>query len=181
MTDWTEQELQKASDLWKAGLSASTIGARIGRNRQVVCGMAHRNRDLFPSREKKPLGKSVFAKPSRSKAVAKTPAAPRPSRWDQPAISAVDGRKSTKVAATVKPERPDTDFKPRKPVKIGALDSTTCRWPLWSMEENPGADGLYCGDATAESSSYCSHHRRLGTGLGTESERRALKTLEKAA
>lgn len=50
---WTQADLDKAHALFQMGMSAGQIGAAMGRSRNSIIGIMHRNRDLFP---KKPPG-----------------------------------------------------------------------------------------------------------------------------
>jgi hypothetical protein len=154
MSAWTEQEISAASEFWKAGLSASQIGAKLGRTRNMVVAKASRHRDLFPGKQ---AGFHTKA----------------PKAEKQPAAFTAH-RQSAKISAGVHKDRTDPNFKPQQPVTIFDLGLTTCRWPLWGMDEKPGASSLYCGDLATDSSVYCPHHRRLGIGAGTASERAAV-------
>lgn len=64
---WTMKDMKKAAAMWAEGAAASHIADVLGVTKQVVCGMAFRNRDLFPKRtegrnfgrKKKRLGPDV--------------------------------------------------------------------------------------------------------------------------
>lgn len=49
--EWTEDGIEKAAELWNAGLSASAIAAKIGVSRSSILGLANKNRELFAARE----------------------------------------------------------------------------------------------------------------------------------
>ncbi len=52
MTFWTEERILAASKMWKeTRMSAAKIAAKLGCPRNAVIGIAHRKRDLFPSRQ----------------------------------------------------------------------------------------------------------------------------------
>ena len=47
---WNDDRYLMASQLWKQGLSAGRIAAKMGCTRNMVIGMANRNRTDFPRR-----------------------------------------------------------------------------------------------------------------------------------
>ncbi len=59
------------------------------------------------------------------------------------------------------------------PVGITELTEATCRWPI------DGEVTLYCGDKPTLGSVYCLCHRTMSVGKGTESERKAVRILER--
>ena len=46
-------DIEASAKLWKDGLSASQIASRFGVSRNVIVGLAYRNRDRFPPRQKR--------------------------------------------------------------------------------------------------------------------------------
>ena len=46
-------DIEASAKLWSEGLSASQIASRFGVSRNVIVGLAYRNRDRFPSRQKR--------------------------------------------------------------------------------------------------------------------------------
>lgn len=147
MSFWTDEQKMRAAKLWQEGRSASEIAAGFGVSRSSVIGIAHRNRDLFPN-------KPVSAKTNR---------APKPGRMARPFVirkvkPAWPGVGAMLEAVAIV-DMPDPSFVPSNPVTILALDSRTCRWPLWPISEHPGAAGLYCGETTDGDSAWCRHHR----------------------
>jgi hypothetical protein len=44
---WTIKLIRRAARLWNAGKSASEVARAIGRTRNAVLGLSHRNRPLF--------------------------------------------------------------------------------------------------------------------------------------
>lgn len=55
---WTEEEINRAADLWKQGFSASQIGRDLKRSRNAVCGVIDRNRERFKPRTDRGSGMS---------------------------------------------------------------------------------------------------------------------------
>ncbi|WP_350223803.1 GcrA family cell cycle regulator [Rhizobium sp. CNPSo 4039] len=52
MSFWTDERILAASKMWKeTRMSAAKIAAKLGCQRNAVIGIAHRKRDLFPSRQ----------------------------------------------------------------------------------------------------------------------------------
>ncbi|RVG81331.1 GcrA family cell cycle regulator [Sinorhizobium meliloti] len=52
-------DIEASAKLWSEGLSASQIASRFGVSRNVVIGIAYRNRDRFPPRQKRKLALST--------------------------------------------------------------------------------------------------------------------------
>lgn len=65
-----------------------------------------------------------------------------------------------------------------KGVSFLELTNLTCRWPI---SGKPGPEMMCCGAPTmvvgekGKRHSYCAYHRKMGTGQGTPSERRAVR------
>lgn len=55
-----------------------------------------------------------------------------------------------------------------------SLERRDCRYPV----HGEGASTIFCGCRATDGRSYCAHHLEICTGIGTESERRAVKTME---
>jgi hypothetical protein len=51
MSTWAEEEIAEASRLWNDGFSAARIAEKLGRTRNMVVGIAMRNREMFPNRQ----------------------------------------------------------------------------------------------------------------------------------
>lgn len=62
-----------------------------------------------------------------------------------------------------------------QPVALDDLSVGMCRWPI-----GEGRPFLFCGTA-AGAGVYCHHHHALSIGRGTDSERAAVRVLEKEA
>lgn len=78
-------------------------------------------------------------------------------------------------------------FKPRsvavqsRHVSIIELKAMECRWPDDGGDPSKGIPHTFCGNRTADGSSYCPCHALLARGDGTPSERNALKTAKSIA
>lgn len=57
------------------------------------------------------------------------------------------------------------------------LEARDCRY----IVEGEGASARYCCAQTPVDSSWCTYHRMVISGRGTESERNAIKALERSA
>lgn len=112
------------------------------------------------------------------------PQAPRVKRRSPPKRTP----KPAKAKTTPKPEHfalPPMPPPPEnaKPISFMAAISPSvrvCKWPLWDEFEGPGISKC-CGADRDAGQPYCDHHMRLSRGHGTDSERRAVKVLEKFA
>lgn len=51
--NWDAAEIRQAAKYWRSGLSGAQIAKQMGVTRGAILGLAHRNRDLFPSAGKK--------------------------------------------------------------------------------------------------------------------------------
>jgi hypothetical protein len=147
MSYWTEEQIARAAKIWNDGGSATDIGNALGCSRGAAMGIVHRNRSQFNEKPKRirqeRLPKPVSAKLDRI-------------------IRARALKLTSPVMVETVPvvEEPDPDFTPSRPIKFLHVTETTCRWPLWQMPDNPGAEGLCCGDPT-DGGSWCRHHRLL--------------------
>lgn len=126
-------DIEAAAKLWRDDLSASQIAKRFGVSRNVIVGLAFRNRSLFPWR-------GDAGKKTRAPGPAKT-ARPR------------------KLAPELKrePEIPATAFDAERLQSAKLLHHLTageCCWPL-----NTGGPYLFCAAETT--GRYCrNHHSR---------------------
>jgi GcrA cell cycle regulator len=112
-------DIEASAKLWKEGLSASQIASKFGVSRNVVIGIAYRNRDRFPPRQKRKLA-PVRREPPRSRKQAPEPK-PEP---EIPATAYDAGRLSHAK-------------------QLHQLAAGECRWPL-----NTGGPYLFCAAET---------------------------------
>lgn len=102
-----------------------------------------------------------------------------------------EGAKAAGALARIKQaksgEVPSYDFKPRTVdaqsrhvplLNLGPF-GFECRWP--DDELNDAGQQTFCGAPTAHGASYCCAHMAIAWGIGTASERSALKTLLEAS
>lgn len=160
MSTWTEQETDLLRDLWREGLSASQIGARIGKTRNAVLGRVHR------------LG--IADRPKRSNAAA-TRSTPRRKVAPQRAPMPTSLRQSTERApqdvldeiASVYRCGAPVDHHDDDPDFIGPCFRLTvrtmplfgaCRWPIGDPEE---AGFHFCGARAEPGRPYCEQHARI--------------------
>lgn len=157
---WTPERIEKLTELWDAGLSASKIAERMGgTTRNGVLGKVHRLH-LSP----RPARVKVHKNPPKPK----KPRAARKSPKERPYYP---------MAANFTPH----PVKPRgeaweplegtTPLTLELLNAGQCKWPVG---DTTGAQTLFCG-ARADAGSYCQHHHAWSIGQGTESERGAVK------
>lgn len=155
---WTEDRVATLRDLWREGLSASQIAAKLGGgiSRNGVIGKIHR------------LGINGASRPKPSPAAVRAPRAPKPVA--QPVMRAVpvvraNGAVSFRVkpGTAIDPAAPDIAIAgapdPSTNVTMAGLTSTTCRWPLG---DPASPDFRYCGAYHGvEDGPYCRHHHRI--------------------
>ena len=167
--DWTPERKNKAAALWLEGLSGSEIAARLGGvSRNAILGMADRNRNLFPPREKRKRqpARSVerIAKPFLFKTRKVVEGVEIKARVPKPP--------KAKPVRAVKPEVYDAASL-HKPL-IG-LQANECRWPVGHDQHGH----LFCGHEA--SGPYCAHHKARSVGQGTVSERNAISEARRKA
>ncbi|PLT95510.1 GcrA family cell cycle regulator [Sinorhizobium medicae] len=124
-------DIEAAAKLWRDDLSASQIAKRFGVSRNVIVGLAFRNRGLFPWR-------GDAGKKSRAPGQAKT------SRPRKPEL-----RREPEIPATA------YDAERLQSAKLfHHLSAGECCWPL-----NTGGPYLFCAAETT--GRYCrNHHAR---------------------
>ncbi|MDX0523006.1 GcrA cell cycle regulator [Sinorhizobium medicae] len=125
-------DIEAAAKLWKEDLSASQIAKRFGVSRNVIVGIAFRNRAFFPS---KPRVRNC--RPHESK---------RAPRKDKTAMR--DHRPDTVI---IPPHKYDLERLPFAK-RLLELRPGECIWPI-----NDGSPFLFCAVKTA--GKYCQHHQ----------------------
>jgi len=166
--NWTDERTAILVDLWKAGLSCGRIAAELGdgATRNSVIGKVHRLKlprrltsDRFPTRkpgERGPDRKLRMTKPRRI-------ALGQPA--DLPPI------KISQQKPQGEAWEPITGF---EPVSLLDLEAGQCKWPVG--KDSPHH---FCG-APATHRHYCEHHHAWSVGVGTPSERSAIKAAKRA-
>lgn len=145
---WTRERLATAAEHWTQGLSASEIAHRLGVSRNAVIGAIHRNRERFPPKisiEQRHIPAATPSKKSRRHFDFRNDRS-------RPAKAAPD--------APVAPMLPDPPFDAGEPVRFIDVTDHECRWPLWSIDDNPGPYGLCCGATINFGEVYCRLHKR---------------------
>jgi hypothetical protein len=155
-SEWTEEQLLKASALWKLGKTAAQIAMIVGRSAASVNSKSQDRRDLFPFRERtthQAGAASNNAKHANSIRRAQGfPPLPKEYHSFDSSMFAIDGQ---------------------KPVQFVDLAAGQCKFPISSEDSPSGADMPCCG-AKADFGSYCSHHATISRGRGTRGEQGAL-------
>ncbi|PDT55056.1 MULTISPECIES: GcrA family cell cycle regulator [Sinorhizobium] len=122
-------DVEASAKLWNDGLSASQIAKRFGVSRNVIVGLAYRNRDRFPARQKQSLA------PVRREPVRKQVPSPSPAPEVEPVPpTAYDAERLTQAKL------------------LHELSAGQCCWPI-----NNGGPYLFCAAETT--GRYCSNHR----------------------
>lgn len=127
-------DLKQAAALWAQDISASKIGSLFGVSRSSIIGLAHRNRDLFPMKERKP---SVYRRKASEPRKPRAPKPPKPVNLVRLAIVAAEEYDAERLSLS-------------KPLSV--LSSCECHWPL-----NDGPF-LFCAAEVEEGEDYCSNH-----------------------
>ncbi|RVL05112.1 GcrA cell cycle regulator [Sinorhizobium meliloti] len=112
-------DIEASAKLWKDGLSASQIASRFGVSRNVIVGLAYRNRDQFPARQKRKL----------------VPVRREPPR---PRKQAPELKREPEIPATAYDAERLTHAKQLHQISVGE-----CCWPL-----NTGGPYLFCAAET---------------------------------
>jgi len=132
-------DIEAAAKLWRDDLTASQIAKRFGVSRNVIVGIAYRNRKLFPQREER---KSQGTRAAALRAPRKRVLAP-PGAKEHPAPE-----REVEIA-------PPTEYDAERLASAKLLHELTagqCCWPL-----NNGGPYLFCAAETT--GRYCSNHQ----------------------
>ena len=160
---WTDERINELQKLWKEGLSASQIAARLGGvSRNAVIGKVHRLG--LPERASSPGGR------------------PRGSKTKN--RSGGSGGYRRRVGVRVVGNTLayyDADYEPAtfedvvvplsKKMQLVELTDQTCKWPSGDPTE---PDFSFCGHKTKEEKPYCEYHSRVAF-LPTSDRRRKKK------
>lgn len=168
-------DIERMAKLWNdQGWSMGEIAAEFALTRSKVAGIINRNREMFKSRRDngyKPLHERR-TKPRNP---------PQTSNERRAAFHAVKVAEEAASAPPSFPE-PEIDGKEYDAMRLPmakdllALGNCDCRWPL-----NDGGPFLFCAEEVVSGSVYCRHHKGRAKGRGTESERKAIDVLKRAA
>ncbi|WP_093234154.1 GcrA family cell cycle regulator [Sinorhizobium sp. NFACC03] len=154
---WSDDRIERLTQLWSEGLSASQIAHELGGvTRNAVIGKVHRLG--LPGRAKTSI-KSV-RKEARAVDQAPAPARPRTIR------ASVVGNTALVIAAGEIVEQPLLASTPEPShvipitgrLTLMELGPSTCRWP---MGDPRSADFRFCGARIAPGTNYCSAHACL--------------------
>lgn len=151
--------LKQMAQLWAEGRSTAEIGEIMGRSSSAICGIAHRNRDLFGMR-----GQGQAPRPTLKPATSTSPArvaapaasAPRPPRPRFPA--------DPKLA--LEAHRYDLDkhtLPGATPVPFRDLEPGQCKFALQPVHQTCGPDTQFCA-APTDGGPYCPAHRAVVYG-----------------
>jgi len=121
-------DIEASAKLWSEGLSASQIASKFGVSRNVVIGIAYRNRDRFPPRQKRKVAR-IKREPVRRPPVR----APEPKTEPEIPATAYDAERITHAKL------------------LHELTAGECCWPL-----NTGGPYLFCAAETT--GRYCRNH-----------------------
>lgn len=137
---WTAERIERLTNLWAEGWSASQIAGRLGGiTRNAVIGKVHRLG--LPSRRMRQSSRSA------AHALASRRRKPKERPW-RPVLT---------PRVLVLPQAEPV------PMGLALLDLTpcTCRWPYGDPKDNFGG---FCGHTVAPGETYCPHHYRKSRG-----------------
>jgi GcrA cell cycle regulator len=155
---WTMDAKRQAAEIWNNGGSASDIAKVFGVSRNSAIGIVHRNRGLFKTKPRQ-VKQARLPKPEKMFRPKLVKAAPRAAALRVVATVTAELHEMFEAAEPVV-EAVETSFSPIRPIPFLKVTDATCRWPLWTLPDNPGGEGLCCGDPTDGNSSWCSYHRK---------------------
>jgi GcrA cell cycle regulator len=174
---WTNDKTALLEKLWcKDGLTATQCAAILRTTRNAVIGKVHRMK--YPKRKAqkfkpapalapklKPVTKQTGNNGSAGKyrglinAARKARAAPPPDMFTPDAATLAVGAWAALPGTA--------------PVTLEFLARDGCRWPI-----GDSAPFLFCACKAMTGSSYCAAHKERAFGMGTRTERRAIKDAE---
>lgn len=149
---WTTEKIETALKLVDEGLSATMIGARIGKTRNAVLGKMHRMGVSLPGDNHN----------GRKKAKRINPHAPKPAAKTHPAPARIAEPKSAPPPAAIAPKPAPPAATAARPDPIHFTDMPQlgrCRWPLWGADDR-FEDKHFCGAGGDPVHVYCEAHRR---------------------
>lgn len=154
--EWTEEQLSKASSLWKLGKTAAQIAAIIGRSTASVNSKSQDRRDLFPFRQRtthQTGAASNNAKhANRMRRAQGLPNLPKEYHSFDSSMFAIPGQ---------------------TPVEFFNLKPGQCKFPI-SCEDGPSGAAMPCCGAKTGGHTYCAYHASVAHGQGTRGEQNAL-------
>ena len=164
MSIWDDERVQRLRTLLAEGLSASQIGAQLGReynttfSRCAITGKAWRLglRVGSPENTAQLMSASAKATVARRKKRAPNPAWEGAIAYD---CSAAKSRNKAPWTGVLDPvpvdDTRDADIPFSQRVSFEKLDTHHCRWPIGDPQK---PDFAYCGAHKVIGGSYCNHH-----------------------
>jgi GcrA cell cycle regulator len=177
---WTDERVDRLKALWNDGLSAAQIATELGAGltRNAVIGKITRlglgPRAKAPS-EARPTIAPIATPARNADAWRAAQKAPKKKLGRQLPVSITSMQQEEPASADV-PEPVEIPQSER--VALLGLSADACRWPIG----DPGAEDFrFCGAKVQKpGASYCGYHAGVSAGVGTRSERDALRAARKA-
>lgn len=157
---WHPDQVELVRSLAAGHLSAAEMGRRLGVTRNAIIGLCRRRGIVLrcPKQRFTKTGKPIERKPKPAKP-AKTPRQP-----DIVAAPQIEGAPFTPRTAGIVSQR----------IPLLDLNPFHCRWPDDERDPRTGRH-TFCGHIKQIGSSYCVAHGALSIGVGTKTERRAVR------
>jgi len=134
---WSEEQIERASALWKEGLSVREIAEDLGVPVTTANSVVYRNhKDRFPAR-------SITRKP------------PKPVGAPSVATAFINTQASDRYDLT------RYQIEGTEPVSFWKLSGSQCHFPLERFEAVSGPETPCCGQRSEDGAAYCSTHRKL--------------------
>lgn len=165
MSEWSDDQIATLRHMHAEGHSFSVIAATLGggMSRNAVIGKAHRL---------KLDGRPVRRRVAKAPKPKKLRFARKKYAGELTALRDLQKALPRRIAEPATP--PDCT-----PVTLLNLEHGHCRFPIGEV---CGPDTLFCGAPKGDGDvAYCPYHRRISTGEGTPSERRASRDAKVAA
>lgn len=141
-------DLKLASKMWNDGMSQAQIAEAFGVSRNVIAGQTHRNRDLFPMRNRTKVKNVSQGKSKLVRAVEQIEV-----EIAEVLFASIEEDKALENVVKAFPKLTAMKYdEERLKVAKTLVDNTGCKWPV---SDSPY---LFCGAKRLVAKSWCEHH-----------------------
>lgn len=171
----TEEARDQIAIMLAEGLTGAQIAHRFGVTRNAVIGIIHRDKRLKAIGFKRSPGPQNIEKARDIRIAAKRKGV----RGGTVSLNKIKAARAPAIV-TLLDDAPDIPGRFGAPQVAGIdlmmLTECRCKWPL-----NDGGPFLFCGEVKRSDRPYCAFHATASIGIGTESERTAVRSALKIA